>query len=67
MSPIGQALKSTSATDNEVCAFSEMKKQEDRCHFEQAMFTEISSTFDNKVWENIPVKEMNDYCDKLRS
>ena len=50
MDPIHQSLASTSVSDNEVCAISEMKKQEDRRHFEQEMFRKTSSMFDNKVW-----------------
>ena len=52
-----------SVSDNEVYAFSEMKKQPDKQHFEEAMFKITSSMFNNKVWEIVPMQEMNSYYD----
>ena len=67
MDPIGQAFTSISMSNNEVRTFSKMKKQQDKSHFEQAMFKETSAMFDNKCWETVPIQEINDYYDELDS
>eukprot|EP00957_Ditylum_brightwellii_P002545 195488-Ditylum_brightwellii.AAC.1 len=51
---------------NENYTLKEMMQQLDRKDFEAAMFKEAKHMFDNKVWEKVPRKEMEEHYKQQR-
>ena len=65
MNPLAQAYMS-SQSNNEVYTLSQMLLQHDKDKFVEAMKTEISSMFAQKIWRKVPRKEMMEHFHRLK-